>query len=229
MSLRAGLLLQAAMIRVSMRNVGLFLVLTAIATGIAVVGRVSAAADHEVLAATLAGIAERRGLYGLGGAGRLVSGVTLIAAGWFLFRVPSDGGRGRSAVVPLLFAVSGAFTACSGGSAVVLAAVATPGMDPVGLDALASRQESTMWLRWFTGAVGFAVAGIALMVVAERQWRAGDALKWTAPASALLGAAIQLVWFDAATFMHAITGTLFLVWLSVGGAMLLKGRTWIPG
>ncbi len=65
-----------------------------------------------------------------------------------------------------------------------------------------------MWLRWFTGAVGFAVAGIALMVVAERQWRAGDALKWTAPASALLGAAIQLVWFDAATFMHAITGTL---------------------
>lgn len=217
------------MIRGSMRNVGLFLVLTAIATVIAVVGRVSAAADHEVLTATLAGIAENRGLYGLGGAGRLVSGVTLIAAGWFLFRVPSDSGRWRSAVVPLLFAVSGAFTACSGGSAVALAAVATPGMDPAGLEALASRQESTMWLRWFTGAVGFAVAGLALLVVARRQRGAGGTLRRFAPASALLGLAIQFVWLDAATVVHMITGTLFLVWLAVGGAMLLQGRTWIPG
>ena len=48
-------------------------------------------------------------------------------------------------------------------------------------------------------------------------------------ASALLGLAIQFVWLDAATVVHMVTGTLFVVWLAVAGGMLLKGRTWIPG
>ena len=73
------------------------------------------------------------------------------------------------------------------------------------------------------------MAGAALIVIAWRQRGAGDSVKRLAPASALLGVAIQLVWFDAATVMHIITGTLFLVWLAVGGGMLLRGRTWIPG
>ena len=55
--------------------------------------------------------------------GRFVSGVTLIAVAWCLFRIPSHRGRGRSAVVPLLFAVSGALTAYSGVIAVGLAAM----------------------------------------------------------------------------------------------------------
>lgn len=211
-----------------MRKTGLMLVLTAMATVVAVVGRVSADPDQPTLAASLAAIAESRGLYGLGGAGRLLSGVTLMAAGWFLFGSASDGRRERAAAIPLLFAVSGAFTVYSGGSAVAVAAIVPDGLDAAGLETLASRQESTMWLRWFTGSFGFALAGIALIGVALRQWSAGGSLKWIAPASALLGAAIQLIWFDAATSMHRITGTLFLVWLAAGGCLLLAGRAWIP-
>ena len=71
---------------------GMLLILTAIATVVAVVGRVSADADQPTLAASLAAIAESRGLYGLGGAGRFVSGVTLIAVAWCLFRIPSHPG-----------------------------------------------------------------------------------------------------------------------------------------
>ena len=206
------------------------LILTAVATVVAVVGRVWADADHETLADSLAAIAESRGLYGLGGAGRLLSGVTLIAAGWFLFGSATDNRRARSAVVPLLFAVSGAFTACSGALAISLAAAPAEWMDVVGLEGVAlSRQEVTVWLRRFTGAAGFALAGLALIVIAWRQWGAGGSLKRIAPASALLGLAIQFVWLDAATRLHAVTGTLFVVWLAVGGATLLKGRTWIPG
>lgn len=52
-----------------MRNAGLLLILTAIATVVAVVGRVSADADHESLAASLAAVAESRGLYGLAAPG----------------------------------------------------------------------------------------------------------------------------------------------------------------
>ena len=157
-----------------MRNTGLFLILTAVATVVAVVGRVSADSDHETVAATLGAIAENPGLYGLGGAGRFVSGVTLVAAGWCLFAVPGDVGRGRSAVVPLLFAVSGALTVCSGALAVGLANMPAEWMDVAGLERVGlSHQEATMWLRWFTGAAGFALAGVALIVIGWRQRRAG--------------------------------------------------------
>ena len=213
-----------------MRNAGLYLILTAVATAVAVVGRVSADADHETLAASLAAIAESRGLYGLGGAGRFVSGVTLMVAGWFLFRVPSDAGRRRSAVIPLLFAVSGTLTACSGAIAVGLTRMPSEWMDAARIEGVVfSHQEATVWLRKFTGAAGFAVAGLALIVIARRQWSAGAELRRVAAASALLGLALQFVWFDAATVVHMITGTFFLVWLAVGGSMLLKGRAWIPG
>ena len=213
-----------------MRNAGLLLILTAIATVVAVVGRVSADADHETLAASLAAVAESRGLYGLGGAGRFASGVTLIAAAWCLFTIPGDGGRRGSPVVPLLLAVSGALTACSGAIAVGLTRMPPEWMDVARSEwVVLSHQEATVWLRKFTGAAGFALAGLALIVIAWRQRRAGGAIERIAPASALLGLAIQFVWFDAATVMHMITGTLFVVWLGAGGAMLLKGRAWIPG
>lgn len=222
-------MLRAVKIPELMRNVGRLLVLTALATVLAVLGRVSADADHETLADSLAAIADSRGLYGLGGGGRLVSGLTLIAAGWFLFGAAGDGGRGRAAIVPLLFAVSGAFTACSGALAVSLAAAPQEWMDVAGLERVAlSHQEATVWLRRFTGAAGFAVAGLALIVVAGRQRRAGGTIERIAPASALLGLAIQFVWLDAATTVHMVTGTLFVAWLVVGGGMLLKGRAWIP-
>lgn len=218
------------MIRGSMRNAGLFLILTAVATVVAVVGRVGADVEHETLAASLAAISESRGLYGLGGAGRFASGVTLIAAAWCLFTIPGCGGRRGSRVVPLLLAVSGALTACSGALAVGLANMPAEWMDVAGPERVAlGHQEATMRLRWFTGAAGFAVAGVALVVIGWRQRGAGGTLPRIAPASALLGVAIQFVWLDAATVMHMITGTLFLVWLAVGGGMLLKARAWIPG
>ena len=216
------------MIHRHMRNVGLSLILTAAATTVAVIGRVSADADHETLAASLGPIGESRGLYGLGGAGRFLSGVTLMVAGWFLFRVPRDAGRRRSALVPLLFAVSGALTAYSGAGAVALAAAVTDGLDTPSLEGLAHRQEWAAWLRWFTGAAGFAVAGVALIGIGWRQRVAGGTLGRIAPASALLGVAIQFVWLDAATVVHIVTGTLFVAWLTVGGGMLLKGQAWIP-
>ena len=103
-------------------------------------------------------------------------------------------------------------------------------MGATGLERVAvSHQDSTMWLRWFTGAGGFAVAGLALIVIARRQRSAGGSLDRVAPASALLGAAMQFVWIDAASVLHMLTGPLFVVWLAVAGGMFLGGRTWIPG
>ena len=218
------------MIRGSMRSAGLLLVLTAVATVVAVVGRVSADADQPTLAASLTAIAASREAYGLGGAGRFLSGVTLIAAAWCLFNIRRDGGRRGSPVVPLLFAASGVLTAYSGLSAVALAEVAPEWTDAARIEGVVlGHQEATVWLRWFTGAAGFAVAGLALMVVAWHQWRAGSSPRRIAPATALVGLATQFVWFNAPTMVHAVTGTLFIVWLVVVGVMLLKKLDWILG
>ena len=61
------------------RMAGGLLILTALATLIAVIGRVAADADQPTLAESLTAISLNSELYGLGGAARFLSGITLIA------------------------------------------------------------------------------------------------------------------------------------------------------
>lgn len=206
---------------------GLFLLLTAIATVVAVVGRVGADTDLPTPAASLAAIAENRGLYGTGGAGRLASGVSLLAAAWFLLQGRTGAGREHrpAPVVAALFAASGLLTAYSGAAAVVLAAIAPDGLAAAAPAGDAARQlAATATLRQLSGAVGFAVAGVALIVAGWRQWTAGRELRRLAGATVLLGLAMQLIWLDAATLLHRLTGILFVLWLVVAGGMLRRGR-----
>ena len=62
------------------------------------------------------------------------------------------------------------------------------------------------------------------MVVAQRQWKAGGGLRYISPVSAVIGIAMQFIWFDAATIVHPISGAAFFVWLVTAGIMLLTGR-----
>ena len=209
----------------ALRTAALLFILAATATVVAVVGRVAAGADQDALAASLAAIAGSRGLYATGGAARFVSGIALTAGAWCLHRAPLER-RPDSTLVAGLLAGSGMLTAGAGASAVVLAAGVPAGLDAAALDALARQQETTAWLRQVTGGLGFAAAGLGLIVAGRRQWAAGGALRRVAPASVLLGLAMQLVWLDAATFLHMITGTAFVAWLAAGGGCFLKGRSW---
>ena len=68
------------------RAAGIFLMLTALTTVVAVAARVSADADQDTLVESLVAISESKGLYGAGGAARIVSGITLIAAAWLLLQ-----------------------------------------------------------------------------------------------------------------------------------------------
>ena len=68
------------------RTAGALLVLTAIATVVAVLGRVAADADQPTLQESMDAIALNRALYTTGGVARLISGVTLIAGALFLLR-----------------------------------------------------------------------------------------------------------------------------------------------
>ena len=203
------------------RVAGALLLLTALATVVAVVGRVAADADQSTLAESLATISRDRGLYGLGGAARLASGITLLAAAWYLSRTWIIRERLGTPLVPILLAISGAFTAVSGACAVILAVSAPPAVDTTTVGPL---MENSALLRWLTGKIGFAVAGLALIVAARYQWRVGGTLRYIAPASLVIGVAMQFIWIDAATIMHQITGPAFFIWLVAVGGMLFTGR-----
>ena len=147
-----------------------------------------------------------------------MSGVTLVAGSWFLMGTWIIRERLGTPIVPWLFAVSGLFTAVSGACAVVLALSASATVE------VTPAIETMYTLRGVTGKIGFAAAGLALLVAARYQWMAGGTLRRIAPVSALLGIGMQLIWIDAATAVHRITGPAFFLWLVVIGLMLVTGR-----
>ena len=196
---------------------GWLLLATAVATVVAESGRVAAGADLPTVAESLAAISSSRGLYGVGGAARLLSGITLFAGAWFLWHARFMRRRVGTLLVTLLLATSGLFTAVSGLCAMALAQVAP---EPTAAEAA----ELVAELRWISGKIGFTLAGLALLATAVRQWRVGGALRRLAPFSAFVGLAMQLIWVPAATLLHRFTGPLFVVWLALIGFMLASGR-----
>ena len=201
------------------RKAGMFLVLAAFATVFAVLGRVSAQADQPTLLASLHAIADHRLLYGVGGGSRMVSGIALSAAAWFLMKTWIIQERLGSPWVPALFAVSGLCTALSGAGALILALAV-----PTDLDVPGALWATAAAIHEMAGKTGFAAAGLSLLIAARYQWRVGRMLRRIAPISALLGAGMQLIWLDTATQIHQYTGPLFLLWLLIIGGMLLTGR-----
>ena len=145
-----------------------------------------------------------------------MSGVTLIVAAWFLSKTGTGETQPSARIASLIFALSGLFTAVSGASAIALANAA-----PATTDAL---PETTAYVRWLTGKIGFTLAGLALIAEARRQWNLGTPFKYLALASVVIGILMQFIWWDAATAIHRITGIGFLFWLIVVGILLLKGH-----
>ena len=200
---------------------GTFLLLTAVATLGMVYARVAADADRPELLDSLRAIAESRTMYSLSAVARLISGLTLFAGAWFLWRTSFVQGRLGKPAASALLAISGAFTADSGLCALILASIAP---DAAALGSADSFTEGVAFLRWLTGKLGFAAAGVALAVMGLDRWKADGSLKAYALTTAVLGVSMQFIWVDSATAIHRIVGVLFFCWLVVSGIMLLRGR-----
>ena len=202
------------------RKAGVLLLLTAAATVVMVALRVAGDTDQATLIESLRAIAEDRVVYGAGGAARLVSGVTLLAAAWTLSRMGFSLGGLDPSFLWYMFGASGIVTAVSGACTVLLAAYHLPDASV----AIPAWVEATATLRWMTGKAGFAAAGVALVVGAVYQWRVGGNLRKAVVASAVIGLAMQFIWIDAATIIHRITGPAFFIWLVATGVMLTTWR-----
>ncbi len=201
------------------RKAGLFLVLTALVTVIAVIGRVATDADQPTLIESLHALASNRFPYAVGGGARLISGVTLGIAAWLLMKTWIIRERLGPPLVPVIFGLSGLFTGLSGALAVAMAVAV-----PTDLEVPGATWEMTATLREITGQIGFAAAGLSVLIAARYQWRVGGLLRFVAPISAILGLVMQLIWLEAASLVHRYSGSLFLIWLLAIGSMLLTGR-----
>ncbi len=202
------------------RKAGMLLLLTAAASAVSAVARVSANVDYPAVAESLAAISESRTLYGLGGGARLVSGLTLIGGALLLSRTWII----RQRLGTALFGASGIFTAISGACAAVLAISVPSTAEIAALDSIGGSIDAIASLRWITGKIGFAAAGLALIVAARYQWKVGGNLRRISPFSAIIGIAMQFIWIDAATKAHPVIGALFFLWLVAIGFMLSTGR-----
>ena len=206
------------------RIAGAVLIFTAITTVIAVGARVAAGADQPTLLESLAAISANKGLYSVGGAARLVSGLALMAGAWFMYRTWTIRRQWAGQSLPILFGLSGAFTAASGLCAVALAASVGPSAEAASAVTAGAPEEAWIYARWLTGKIGFTLAGAALIAAACSQWKSGGTLKPVSLVSAVIGIAMLFIWLDAATAVHRISGVAFVVWLAALGAVLLTGR-----
>ena len=208
------------------RAAGLLLLLTALATAISVPARLLADADQPTLSESLWAIAINNAPYLIGGVARLVSGLALLGAAWFLWRSLHGHHPAAVCIAAIALAASGLITAISGLCAVVLA-VAVPDVGPVTVLIRAGWEESLRpWAnaRWFTGTLGFTLAGVGLIALEPALWRIGGWLKIAAVAGLIVGVAMLFIWIDAATVVHRISGIAFLLWLIISGIWLAAGR-----
>lgn len=232
------------------RTAGIFLLLTALATAISVPARLMAGADdtpltdsiaqgvnldaveiarHEV-SEKLAAIGSAKLPYGIGGAARVAGGLTLAAAGFYLWRTMASYHPSAMAIVAVLLAASGLASAVSGAAAVSLALLAPEPQGTITYAPVANIQgmgwgygneQILLSVRWIAGSLGFTLAGLSLVALALAQWRMGGILRVVAGVDAVLGVAMLFIWLDAATFLHRITGIAFLIWLIVVGLWLV--------
>ena len=212
------------------RAAGLLLLLTALATAISVPARLLADADQPTLSESLWAIAINNAPYLIGGVARLVSGLALLGAAWFLWRFLRGYHPAAVSISAVVLAASGLITAISGLCAVVLAA-SVPDVGPVAVLIRDGWEESLRpWAnaRWITGTLGFTLAGVSLIALAPALWRIGGRLKIAAVVDVIIGVAMLFIWVDAATVVHRISGVAFLLWLIVGGIWLVAGRLKTP-
>ena len=207
------------------RMAGRLLLVTALAMGVMVVARVGADTDQPTYVESLIAIASSGGLYELSGASRLVSGMTLLVAAWYLSRARSvSWGPAAKRLVPSLGGLSGLLTAASGAMAISIATMA-PYVITHGAMYNAYTLAGTVWdLRPLTAKLGFALAGVVVVLASRSLWKAKGGLRYVGLLSAVIGLAMQLIWIDAATFAHQITGAAFFAWLVAVGVILMRGR-----
>ena len=211
------------------RVAGLLLLLTAATTAVSVMTRLSSSLEPLPDSLIQVPIVLDTIQYAVAGAARVISGLGLLAAAFFLRLTLNDRQPAAAGIAAALLVLSGIATAISGASILALAA-GIPESAPSQVYVYSGTAwESQVWIdpvnhaRWITGKVGFTLAGLGLIALGPVQWRIGGRLRISAVADVIIGVAMLFIWVDAATVMHRVSGIAFLIWLIVSGVWLVAG------
>ena len=210
----------------SVRAAGLLLLLTAAATAVSVMTRLSGSMEPLAGSPIQVPIILDAGQYIIAGAARTVSGLALVAAAVFLKLALRRDQPVAAGIAMTLLELSGAATAISGAAMLALAGglpQSTEGTAPLAAWDMPGWVGAVDGVRWIAGKVGFTLAGLGLIALGPVQWRIGGLLKVSAVADVIIGVAMLFIWVDAATVMHRISGIAFLAWLIVSGVWLTLG------
>ena len=205
---------------------GLLLLLTAVATAVSVMTRLSGSMEPLEGSPIQVPTILDAGQYIIAGAARTVSGLALVAAAVFLKLALRRDQPVAAGIAMTLLELSGAATAISGAAMLALAGGLPQAAEGT---ALLAAWDMPGWvaavdgIRWIAGKVGFTLAGLGLIALGPVQWRIGGLLKVSAVADVIIGVAMLFIWVDAATVMHRISGIAFLAWLIVSGVWLTLG------
>ena len=77
--------------------------------------------------------------------------------------------------------------------------------------------------REVTGSIGNTFIGLAIVLLSVVQWRLSGFMKPVALLAPFVGIGMILVWIDATTILHRISGTGFLIWLLATAIVLVSG------
>ena len=193
---------------------GSLLIFSAIAATAMVWTRLQADIDQPTFEETLAAIDQNTLWYTWHGMARTFFGALLITAAGFIKPAMFLARGWQLRMSSVLLSLGGIAMIISGVLAVFIVAVYW--VDTYEL-------ESFDHYREITGSIGNTLIGLAIILLSVVQWRLGGFMKPLALLAPFVGIGMILVWLDAATIFHRISGTGFLVWLLATALTLIAG------
>ena len=187
---------------------------SAIAAAAMVWTRLQADIDQPTFEETLAAIDQNTLWYTWHGMARTFFGALLIAAAGFLKPAVFLARGWQLRLSGVLLSLGGIAMIISG--ALVIFIVAAYWVDTYNL-------ESFDHYREITGSIGNTLIGLAIVLLSVVQWRLGGFMKPVALLAPFVGIGMILVWVDAATIFHRISGSGFLIWLIATAFVLIAG------
>ena len=84
--------------------------------------------------------------------------------------------------------------------------------------------EQYYYYQVLAGNIGNSLISLALVLLGSTQWRSGGMMKPLALSGTIIGVALILVWWDAATMLHRASGAGFIIWLVVTALVLITTK-----
>ena len=193
---------------------GSLFILSAFAAAAMVWTRLQADIDQPTFEETLAAIDQNTLWYTWHGMARTFFGALLIAAAGFIKPAMLLARGWKLRLSSVLLSLGGIAMIISGVLVIFIAGVHW--VDTYNL-------ESFDHYREITGSVGNTLIGLAIVLLSFVQWRLGGFMKPVALLAPFVGIGMILVWVDAATIFHRVSGTGFLVWLLATALVLIAG------